>query len=854
MKTAFLCILLCLFAQLHAQIIDDFSDNDFTNNPTWSGTFSDFVITTTGQLQINNTLAASSYLTIINGLVSLNNTEWHFFIRQSFSPSSSNYGRVYLTSSSANLTNNPDGYFLQFGEAGATDAVRLYQSINGVHTLICSSPDGQIANSFSIGIKVIRDQLGNWNLFVDPSGGTNYGTAYTGFNNGNVTGTYFGVLGVYTASNASKFYFDNFYIGPEIIDTDPPILLTTTVVNAQQIDLLFNESVHANVTNSTANFALNPLVTIQNCTLDALNPALLHLAVQSLINGQSYQLFINNVSDLANNISPTINTNFSYLVGDSVVKGDIIISEFLADPDPSVGLPLVEYIELFNKSNKYIDLTGWKIGDATGDGTITGGFIFPGAYKIICSNASLVDYPNGIGVTNFPSLNNAGDAIVLKQPNLFIMDQITYTSNWYKDNNKKNGGYSIELINPNDPCSDEDNWSASNALNGGTPGTQNSVFSSLPDNTAPRILSVLATAPNYITVVFSEGMDSLSLLTNQLTANPNLTLAATIVTNATTAIFSFNEAFSPSLIYSITLASVADCWLNDTLLTFSFAQAEPIDSGDIIINELLFDPLVGGSDFVELVNTSNKVINLNGLSVSNVEKDSVANTKVISSDYLLFPNEYLVITVDSLAIYTQFPATIPGRFLVNALPPMNNDSGTVLLHAQQQLIDRVSYSADWHFSLLDDTENKSLEKINPKSDGMDKFSWHTAAESIGFATPGGKNSQYYLVTNAGDFGINDAIFSPDNDGFQDIASFFYSLNAPGYVATATIYDAEGNVIKTIFTNELLGGQGTFYWDGSTNNQQKAVVGIYFCVLDAYQLNGSRNYVKRIAFTLAGKIN
>ena len=854
MKTAFLCILLCLFARLHAQVTDDFSDNDFTANPTWSGTSSDFVIAPSGELQINNFVAASSYLTTNNGLTSLNNTEWHFRIRQTFSPSSSNYGRVYLTSSSAILTTNPDGYFLQFGEAGATDAVRLYKSISGLHTLICSSPDGQIANSFSVGVKVIRDQLGNWNLFVDPTGGTTYGSAFTGFDSGSSFGAFFGVLGVYTASNASKFYFDNFYIGPEIIDTNPPVLLATSVINAQQIDVLFDENIHSLVATNVTNFSINPQIAVQTVQLDNANQALLHLTVAPLTNGQTYQLSLDSIRDLAGNNAPTMTTSFTYLVGDSAVKGDIIISEFLADPDPSVGLPLVEYIELYNKSNKYIDLTGWKIGDAFGDGTLTGGFIYPGAYKIICSNASLVDYPNGIGVTSFPSLNNAGDAIVLKQPNLFVMDQINYTTSWYKDDNKKNGGFSLELINPNDPCSDEDNWRASNAQIGGTPGTQNSVFSILPDITAPNILSALATAPNYITVVYSEGMDSLSLLTNQLTASPNLTLASTVVTNATTAIFSFNETFSPSLIYTITLASVADCWLNDTMLTFSVAQAEPIAVGDIVINELLFDPIVGGSDFVELVNTSNKVLNLNGLSVSNIENDSVANTKAITADYLLFPNEYLVITTDSLAVFTQFPATIPGRFFVNALPPMNNDSGTVILHAQQQLIDRVSYLADWHFSLLDDTENKSLEKINPKSDGMDHFSWHTAAESIGFATPGGKNSQYSSVTNAGDFGINEVLFSPDNDGFQDIASFYYTLNEPGYVATATIYNDEGTIIKTLFANELLGAEGSFYWDGSTNNQQKAAIGIYFCVLDAFQLDGSRNYVKRIAFTLAGKIN
>jgi hypothetical protein len=383
---------------------------------------------------------------------------------------------------------------------------------------------------------------------------------------------------------------------------------------------------------------------------------------------------------------------------------------------------------------------------------------------------------------------------------------------------------------------------------------QNSVFSAIPDNAAPAIFSALAAAPNYLTVVFSEGMDAGSLATTQLTASPNLTLAATVVTNTTTAIFSFNETLSPSLPYTITLTSVADCWLNDTVLTFSVAQPEPIALGDVVINELLFDPSVGGSDFIELYNTSEKVINLNGCSLSNLENDSLANTKTFSSDYLLYPNEYLVVTTDSLFVQQQFPATIPGRFLINSLPPMNNDSGTVILHVQQQLIDRVSYSADWHFSLLDDTENKTLEKINPRSNGMDSYSWHTAAEPIGFGTPGGKNSQFSAASIPGDFGAVEQIFSPDNDGFQDIAEFYYSFDEPGFVATFAIYDSEGRLVKTLFSSELLGTKGVFHWDGINDNQQKAPIGVYFCSFEAFQLNGTKKFAKRIALTLAGKIN
>jgi hypothetical protein len=80
------------------------------------------------------------------------------------------------------------------------------------------------------------------------------------------------------------------------------------------------------------------------------------------------------------------------------------------------------------------------------------------------------------GVTSFPSLNNAGDDVVLKDSNGNEIDKLTYTDDWYQDLIKKSGGYSLELINPNDPCSDASNWIASTSSSGGTPGFQNSVY------------------------------------------------------------------------------------------------------------------------------------------------------------------------------------------------------------------------------------------------------------------------------------------------------------------------------------------------------------------------------------------
>ena len=74
---------MCVFAQL----TDDFSDGDFTANPAWAGTSADFTVNGSFELQLNNSVAAVSYLSTPHGLADLNNKEWKLWTRQSFAPS-----------------------------------------------------------------------------------------------------------------------------------------------------------------------------------------------------------------------------------------------------------------------------------------------------------------------------------------------------------------------------------------------------------------------------------------------------------------------------------------------------------------------------------------------------------------------------------------------------------------------------------------------------------------------------------------------------------------------------------------------------------------------------------------------
>lgn len=837
-----------------SQVTDDFSDGNFSSNPVWTGTSVDYTVNGTFQLQLNNTVAATSYLSTPHGLADLNNKEWKVWTRQSFAPSGGNFGRIYLTSSNADLTTDPDGFYLQLGEAGSTDAVRLFKCVSGVHTELLAGPVGQIATSFSVRLRVVRDASANWSLYIDAAGGTNYTLAGTVNDATALLGADFGFLNTYTVSNATGFYYDDVYVGDEIVDTAPPVLMNVTAISNTQVDVQFDEALEQISAENIANYTITG-VTVSNSVLDGVDPTLVHLTTSTLTNGQTYTLTTNGINDLSANASGVQTMDFVYFVPELPLPGDVIINEFFCDPTPQVGLANAEFVEIYNKSNKVFDVAGWQLADASSSGTCQSGILLPDEYIILTSTSNVDSFMVATGVTSFPSLNNSGDNIVLRDMNGVILDSITYTNAWYKDPNKEDGGYTIERINPNDPCSDEDNWSASNDNLGGTPGVINSIHDSTPDTDVPGISELIALAPSFLEVHFNEGMDSTSLADAIYTVTPTLNVANIYVyeANPTMMILQFVETIQGSQFYTLDISSAADCWLNSASLTGVFALPEPALSGDVIINEILFNPVTGGYDWIELYNNSDKLIDLQNWEIANFDNDTIDNHKLINGHYLFFPGDYMVLAEDSSQVAFEYPSYVVGKAYQMDLPTYSNDSGTVYIIRNGAIMDKVSYSADWHFKLLDDEDGKSLERIDPNGPSDDGNNWHTAAEQFNFGTPTVKNSQYYPAIQNGDFSFTSNTVSPDNDGFEDILQVNYQMVEPGLIADFTIYDDRGRKIAKVLESELLGIEGTFTWDGVRTDNTKASIGVYVAVFEAWSMDGGLMFAQKKAFTVAGKL-
>lgn len=699
-STALFYALVC-----EAQVSENFSDGDLTNSPVWTPDQVGNWTVVNGQLRSNSTLANSSFYITTPSAKALN-AQWEFWINLQFNTSSANYVDVYLTSDQSNLlsaTNN--GYFVRIG--GTPDEISLYKITAGTVSLLINGVDG-VTNSSSntLRIKVIRDTNNTWTLERDAAGGTNFFLEGSVTDNSFVTSAFFGIrIQQSTASFFNRHFFDDLYAGEIIPDSEPPVLQQLEVLSSNQLSLVFNEKLAiASAQNINHYSASNNLGNPASAVLQPDEKSVILSYSQNFPNGIANVLTVSGVQDLPGNTVAPFNQSFLFFQPAPVSPKDIIITEIFADPTPQVGLPDVEFIELFNRSSNPINLLGWKISDGSSTGTFTSQIVLPGQYWIATSNSNVTaftSYGNVIGISNFPTLNNGGEAITLKSTGGSLIDSVNYALSWYRDDDKKEGGWSLELIDINNPCGEEDNWTASEDPNGGSPGKVNSVNTNKPDATGPKLLSVSVVNPDELFLVFNEKLEK-SLNINSFLISPIIG-----INTASFSSLSLREIrlkliqnLEARQLYTVTISNLRDCsgnFIQEGLNEFTFALPEAAEVGDLLINEILFNPRSGGVDFVEIVNPSDKYINLKNWVLANYE-GSLANTRIItSSDLIIPPGDYLAFTPDKNLLINQYPNSAEENFFQTTLPSMNDDEGSIALATENNLmIDAFAYIDNFH--------------------------------------------------------------------------------------------------------------------------------------------------------------
>jgi hypothetical protein len=758
------CILLFILATCwqvgFAQFTDDFTDGDFTNNPVWGGNINNFEIDST-QLHLSDTITNTSYLTtesksIINGF-------WEFNIRLDFSPSSSNFAKVYLISDNANITSSLKGMYVRIGgEAGAIDDVSLYVQNGLSSTKIIDGIDGSAAVNPELKIKVTRDSIGNWELFIDTS--NQYLLQGIAFENSITASSYFGIYCKYTSTRSDKFWFDNFNVSGDS-------------------------------------------------------------AIQQ--------------------IPQEINTN------------DIIINEIYADPSPSIGLPEVEYIELFNRTNTDIDLTDWTITIGTTKKEFHGAIIEADSFVLLIKDNAIDSFSSNISTIGFSSisLTNGGAELILKDNTGKIINAVNYTDDWYHNDDKKEGGWSIERVNTNLYCETHNNWRASISNIGGTPGKENSVAGESVYIEPFRITKAYPLDSNRLAVFFNKQVDSILLSTpsiyslnigNIINSNPLAPYYNTVILTA-----DFN--FIKDNVYEIAIPTINDCSGNSISNSLTFGIADTILANELIINEILFNPKDDGVDYVEIYNNSSHFFDLANYRLANFFEFgstlNAENTKIITAEpFIIKPSEYLILTTDSAKVKAQYETENPYAFIeMESLPSLSNDQGTICIVHQSlsQIIDAFAYDEQMHFSLLETEDGVSLERLDKQAETQKNNNWHSAASTVGFGTPTYQNSQVYQNQTSGEVTVNPKSFSPNNDGYKDVCAIHWNFSKTNLMATISIFDSGGIRVNQLMNNKMIGNKGSEIWEGTSENGAQLKTGMYIVFMQVFSEEGEVESYKKV---------
>jgi hypothetical protein len=1129
MRLIFIFLLFFPLRVFSQTVTDNFSDGDFTANPAWSGNSDHFIINNSFQLQLNNNVAGTSYLStnapVTSG--SINNTEWQFWIRMNFSPSNNNFSRVYLVSDNSDLSAPLNGYYLKFGENLSADPIELYRQNGTASTLLFRGAEGFVASAFAIRVRVTRDNAGLWTVAADASGGFNFIQQGTATDAEFTNSSFFGVFCTYTVSNATRFFFDDFYVGPLVVDDTPPVVERVSVISGNELEVVFSEGVSSVTAQTSSNYTVNrDLGNPLSAVFPGASPSVVKLTFsEAFTEGLTYSLNVKNISDNAGNVLVSSNHDFLFY---EAKQFDIVFNEIMADPDPQVALPRHEYVELYNSTPFSINVKNWVFQHGNSSRILPDAVIPADSFLVLCNPsalAELADFGNVIAVEGMPvaALANTGSTLTLLDHSGKLIHTVQYSDSWYGDSNKRNGGWSLEQIDHRSPCSGRNNWTASVSPTGGTPGQRNSVYGLNPDTIAPKAVSLCLSSNQIIEIFFSETVsgdgllvastyiidngigsplrvegesgansillflgteispeltytlsiggnifdcsgnelrdqdlifseksaDYLDIVINEIMADPDPVVGLpnneyfelynrldypvnlknwTVTIGRTTRIFPCisimpkdylivchsnsadamaqygSVASIPSLGSLtntgttitlmnpqgkvITSVTYSDSWYNNNNKKdggWSLEQIDPdnpcaeqenwaasnntrggtpgmansikaknsdkkkpeleriaiqdeftirvifdeamhpdelsdvmnyeIDNGignpilafpvptsykevtlslqgaikrditytlrvktilrdcvgnlleseestgrfaipdsnllpsDIIINEILFNPREGGVDYVELYNRSNKILDLNQLRLSSIDTVTNQLTSIREIDplgYLLFPEEYVVLSVNSKIVREQYRVRTKNFKQMESLPQFPNTAGRAVISLKNDtIIDRLYYTDKMHFALLKNLKGVALERIDPERPSQDESNWISASEFSGYGTPGYRNSQYMRLEPGDDpITIEPKVFSPDNDGFNDVVNISYKLDAPGYLGNITIYDSNGRLIRHLMRSELLGTEGTVSWDGIKDNREKASVGIHIIYIEFLTLTGTVKKYKK----------
>jgi len=484
-----LALIFMLFIPIFSfgQLTESFADGDFTVNPAWTGTTTNFMVNAAGQLQSKATAASTSFL--FTPSEAIDNATWECWVKVNYNPSSGNYPVIYLASDSDNPVNGCNGYFVKIGDTQKDVSLWLQEGTQ--KTKIIDGADKRTDRSpCELKVKVTRDVLGNFALYSKLTGESDYVLEGTTQNYTLKTSSYFGLMYVNTATTGSYYYFDDIVVtGNKAIDKDPPVWNSLVLLLPNKLNLGFSEPMDFS---KAAYSVTNDIGSPSSYVVSTDKKSIVLNFSKNFERGKLYEVTISNLTDKSGN--SLVNNTKTTGITESIGTNDLVINEVMFEsPDSSA-----EYIELYNKSDKLLDVSGLVYTTRKTDGALNTGnsipkqtIILPKGYLALTSDAPKVkEYhkcsdDSQIISCEWSTLNNTSATIVICNASKdTIYDELSYNTNWHHSLIKNPKGVALERINPELETQSVASWhSAASEINYGTPGYRNSQFREINQST-----------------------------------------------------------------------------------------------------------------------------------------------------------------------------------------------------------------------------------------------------------------------------------------------------------------------------------------------------------------------------------
>ncbi|GIV54515.1 MAG: hypothetical protein KatS3mg039_1033 [Candidatus Kapaibacterium sp.] len=514
----------------------------------------------------------------------------------------------------------------------------------------------------------------------------------------------------------------------------------------------------------------------------------------------------------------------------------VVINEL--QPVPPTGEP--EWVELFNRSDTAVDLSGFYIYDRTSRASLAGVQIRPRGFAILTRDTDDLKLLRRIPPiarlyqVALPTLNNTTENVFLATRDTLVMDSVYYDMRWGIR------GRTLERIDPFQPGHVRENIGVCIAPDSATCGYDNSL--SLVERDA-QLRSVAVDSAQVIRIeLVNRGRTAFERISIRLQArhgrNPSWSelgqwVAEYLPPSATSNLaiplteLAGTVALRPGqYVLRAFLENTDERAWNDTASTSMFLPFLP---GSIGINEIMFDPTDGKSEYVELVNRSGDTVELGDLLLG----DGIPPQSSLPA-VSLAAGEYAVVALDT-GIWNTFPEIRgdPRGIILKASWTLSNSGDVIrLANPDGRIIDSVHYLPSWHFWGLRITKGRALEKLQPSLPSDDPRSWSSSTDPRG-GTPAKPNSILASAERDTRLSASPNPFSPTStDARLQQTTITYRLPWQSARITLRIFDASGIPIRELANGQYSAAEGALLWDGRNNAGFAVGAGAYVLLLEA----------------------